>query len=188
MKFSERVGISKIDTALQVQGMNDDLRNSLWNVLDLLIWQSKDFITKQYGIVRIQDFSSRLWFNFFKLPIDSRPKYGDEILEIIREHFFNGEWYDVYAILEYVLAAQKDQSLIKAINKILERELSGYRFINSAFVPVTDELELEAVEKAISEGPFSGVHGHLNQEKGKSFRMERSNYNRMQSDAAKPRR
>ena len=161
MKFSERIGISKVDTALQVQGMNDDLRNSLWNILDIIMWSSKDFITTQFGEARIQDFSSRLWFNFFKLPIDSRPRYGSQILEIIREHFFNCEWHGVYEFLEYVLTTQKNQNLIKAVNKILERELSGYRFINSAFVPVTDELELEAVEKAISEGPFSGVHGHL---------------------------
>ena len=161
MRFSQRIGVTQVDTVLQVQGMNDDLRNSLWNVLDIFIWRKKNFVMAQYGEAGIQDFSSRLWFNYFKKPIDSRPNYGSDVLEQIRDYYFGVEWYEVYDFLEYVLSSRRDPKLISGMNNVLDRELSGYRFIESAFVPVTDEVEIEAVQKAISEGPFSGIHGHL---------------------------
>ncbi len=161
MKFSQRIGINPVDTVLQVQGMNADLRNSLWNILDILIWKTNEFVMSQHGEGGIQDFSARLWFQYYKEPIDSRPDYGPDILEQIRGSYFSADWYEVYDFLEYVISIRKCPKLITGINKILERELSGYRYIESAFVPVTDEVEIEAVQKAVSEGPFSGVHSHL---------------------------
>ncbi len=161
MKFSERIGINQVDTVLQVQGMDDDLKNSLWNVRDIFLWSQRGFATKQHGDPRIQGFSSKMWFSYFKEPIDSRPIYGTDILKQIRGYFFGAEWYVIYEFLEYILSSQNDPKLTNGINKILERELSGYRFIESTFIPVTDEVEIEAIQKAVSEGPFSGVHSHL---------------------------
>lgn len=161
MKFSERLGITTVESVLQVGEMNDDLRNSLWNVLDIFMWGSKNFVFSSYGQAGIFNFSHDLWFHYFKKPVDSRPDYGNRILEVIRDYYFHSEWYEVYEFLEYILVTEKNSRLIKIINEILDRELSGYRFIDSVFVPVTDEVEIEAIKQAINEGPYKGVHAHL---------------------------
>jgi len=165
VKFSERIGITPVDTTLQTQGMNDALRNSLWNVLDIYIWSRKGFKYSLYGsdLGDIDLFSRRLWFNYFKKPIDSRSRYPDKILDSIRKYFFDAEWYEAYDFLEYVISFQRTPRLSSAINSILERELAGYRYIEETFVPVTDKQEVEALQKALAEGPFSGVQAHLKQ-------------------------
>ena len=163
MNFSQRIGITPVETALQTHGINDALHNSLWNVMDVFIWSRDRFLYKQYGSADIEEFSRSLWFHYFKKPMDSRPDRAHRILKAIREYYFGCTWYEVYDFIEYVLLAEKNYRLNGAINNILERELSGYRFVESAFIPVTDELEVEAVQKALTEGPFSGVHAHLKQ-------------------------
>lgn len=47
---------------------------------------------------------------------------------------------------------------------MLEREMSGYRFVNNLITPITDEIELKEIEDALNESKltkYSGVHTHL---------------------------
>lgn len=165
MKFSQRIGKQPVCTVLQTEGMDDALRNSLWNVLDLFIWQRQGFLRPSYGgagrFGKIDDFSKVLWFQFFKKPIDTRPTSPNELLAVIRKFFFGCEWYEVYDFLEFVLQLEKTEQLTAAINNILERELAGYRYVSEAFVPVTDAQEIESIEHALDSGPFVGVAAHL---------------------------
>ena len=161
MRFSDRLGITQANNVLQTQGMSDELRNSLWNILDMLLWSKPNFVTTPIGEPEIKHFSNRLWFNYFKKPIDSKSGYGPNILTAIREYFFEAKWYDVYNFLEYIILSEGNTKLIEVVNKILERELSGYRLIEGYFVPITDDIEIESIQKAIAECPFSGVHEHL---------------------------
>jgi hypothetical protein len=165
MKFSQRIGKQPVYTALQTEGMDDALRNSLWNVLDLFIWQRQGFLGPSYGgggpVGDIHAFSQVLWFQFFKKPIDTCPTRALELLAVIRKFFFESEWYEVYDFLEFVLRLEKPDQLSAALNNILERELAGYRFVSGAFVPVTDPQEIESIEQALDSGPFVGVAAHL---------------------------
>lgn len=88
MRFSERKGMKKVSEIIQVEGMNADLRNSLWNVLDLLAWRADGFIYDRYKESGIELYSKELWFGYFKKPIDARPSSPGEILDEIREYFF----------------------------------------------------------------------------------------------------
>ncbi|WP_370979458.1 AbiJ-NTD4 domain-containing protein [Agaribacterium sp. ZY112] len=161
MKFSERIGKNKVKTGLQLNDINVELRNSLWNVLDVFFWSEDEFLYASYGKAGIEDFSSKLWHFYFKLPMDTRPNHGGEILGEIRKYYFSCEWYEIYDFLEHILKSEKNGRLIQQVNRILESELAGYRFIDSAFVPVTEEQEIEAIESAIAEGPYAGVRSHL---------------------------
>ena len=154
----------------------NELRNSLWNVLDVYIWGRDYFLYRQYGQGDIEEFSRRLWFHYFKKPMDSRADRPHKVLAAIRDYYFGCSWYEVYVFVEYALLAERNSRLIGAINNILERELSGYRFIESAFVPVTDEVEVEAIEKALTEGPFKGVHAHLKKAMEHLSRREKPDY------------
>lgn len=165
MKFSQRIGKQPVNTVLQTEGMDDALRASLWNVLDLFIWQRHGFLYPSYSssgpLGDIDDFSKVLWFHFFKKPIDTRPAYAGDLLGVIRNFFFNCEWYEVYDFIEFVLGLENTEQLSAAVNNILERELAGYRYVSQAFVPVTDAEEIESIEQALDSSPFAGVAAHL---------------------------
>jgi hypothetical protein len=72
-RFSERKGFKKASDVIQSEGMTDELRNSLWNALDILVWGVKDFVYAQYGEAGITMFSRALWNRHFKLPMDRIP-------------------------------------------------------------------------------------------------------------------
>jgi len=164
--FSERMGIVERSTLLQRDGMNADLRNSLWNVLDSKIWNSRNFVYAQHGEPRIVGFSKALWFDFFKRPVDERPERNHRILEEIRSFYFEAPWNRVYDFIEFILIICEDPKfpqLRNYLNIILERELAGFRVIEDRFVPITDQNEIEEVAEAIAESPYAGARAHLRQ-------------------------
>lgn len=165
MRFSQRIGEVQVSDVVQTEGMSDALRNSLWNVLDQCIWSKQTFLRNHYGngLGFVDEFSRDLWFNFFKLRIDSRPEYGFEILDQIRKYFFSCKWYEVYDFIEFIVQTYKILGLIELVNEVLERELSGFRLIDGLFTPVSDESEREAIESALAPGPFAAVQAHLHQ-------------------------
>lgn len=153
-----------VSDVVQTEGMSEALRNSLWNVLDQCIWSKGTFLRNHHGgLGFVDDFSQELWFNFFKLRIDSRPEYGFQILEQIRTYFFSCKWYEVYDFIEFVVQTYKILGLIELVNEVLERELSGFRLIDGLFTPVSEASEREAIESALAPGPFAGVQAHLHQ-------------------------
>ena len=149
--------------------MNDELRNSLWNVLDLLIWSTPGFVySLQRGNGEIEKFSRILWSGYFKKPVDSRPGYGLPsrgrlILESIREYYFNCKWNEVYDFLEFVVKANSFNTprLADYLNEMLKREFAGYTFINGVAVQITDVQESELLNETLSDSTFGLVTAHL---------------------------
>ena len=161
--FSERKGLKPISNIIHTNDMPDELRNSLWNVLDIHFWSTRDFVRTDYGTAKIDTFSRHLWFSYYKLPIDSRPNNGYEILAYIRERFFNYSWNEVYDFLEFLISIKGNPDLAKFINFVLEREMTGYRIINGYLIEITSEQEVEMLEEALSDSRFAGVSIHLKQ-------------------------
>ena len=155
----------EVSDVVQTEGMSDALRNSLWNALDQCLWSNETFLFNRHdgGLGFVDAFSRQLWFNFFKLRIDSRPAYGRQILDLLRKYFFSAKWYEVYDFIEFVVQTYKIFGLLELINEVLERELSGFRLIDGLFTPVSDVSEREAIENALAPGPFAGVQAHLHQ-------------------------
>ena len=166
--FSERYGHRPVQSVLQVESMNDDLRNALWNAFQLAIWDSDRFLYSRSGTPGIDAFSKFLWARLFKKPIDSRPISHGSIdstrtLLHIRQHFFNGEWHEVYSFAEVVVTyfARTHPKLPEYLNSILTAEMAGYRFIDNQIAPITSSQEVEALELALSDKQFGGVEQHL---------------------------
>ncbi len=160
-KFSERKGYVDTNVTLQAEGINDDLRNSLWNVLDQQIWSAIGFLGWYHDREpRIRSFSKNLWFHYFKKPVDSRPGLEPQILSAIREYFFNCPWYEVYDFIEFIVS-ERDTRLQDSIRQILERELSGFRLISGRFVDITDEQEVQVLEEVLSDTEYEPVTLHL---------------------------
>ncbi len=160
MLFSQRKGYTSISDIIQTDGMSDELRNTLWNILDLFIWQSPNF-EKSYNPKNLDNYSTFLWLSYFKKPVDSRPDSSYRVLQVIREYFFTAEWYQVYNFIEVSLKYFEDDTLYTVMNSGLERELSGFRFIDNILTNITDEQEIRMVDEALKDNDFPGVKKHL---------------------------
>ncbi len=169
--FSQRKGLKPVPEIAQIGGMNDELRNSLWNVMDNIFWSAPDFMFTQGGYEGdIERFSIKLWANYFKKPVDSRPGFPGQnrahnTLQEIRRYFFQCDWNEVYDFLEFIVRgyASEKPTLVRLLNFVLERELAGYRFLDGNVVDITDAQELTALEEALVDTQFATVNAHLAQ-------------------------
>lgn len=167
--FSQRKGIKPIVEVTQIGAMNEELRNSLWNVLDHVFWSSDGFLYAQRGYeAYIESFSSDLWSLHFKKPVDSRPGLGytdrgRRILAQIRAHFFECEWYEVYDFMEFIVGSYIESypEIVNKINEVLNRELAGYIFIDEVLVDITDPQESQMIAEALTDTRFASVSAHL---------------------------
>ena len=162
-RFSERKGFRPVSEVIQTDFMNDALRNSLWNVLNVTLWSTKDFVHAEYVVPQIYEFSLNLWFHYFKRPVDSRPDQAHRILAEIRVYFFSCSWYEVYDFLEFVVSNYEHSRpyIAERFNEILERELSGYRFISGQLADIIDKQEIAMLEEALRDSRFTGISSHL---------------------------
>jgi hypothetical protein len=161
MRFSQRMGINPVPDAIQVDGMNDELRAGLWNVLLVEEFGKTGFV-REYNryTPRIGKFSAALWSNYFKLPIDERPDYNSRKLAQIREYFFGCSWHQAYDFIEFCVEYHGDR-FIEPLNSILERELSGFRLIGGKIAPISSPEEVETIQEAIGDQTFPGASAHL---------------------------
>src|SRR5216683_23211 len=108
MTFSERYGYTKARDVVQLESMDDALRNSLWSVLTNFVW--KEVHTSSTGTAYVSERSNvphynlcvALWFRFFKLPLDEIPNKWGQVLAWLKPYFFNCKWYEVYDFVEFV--------------------------------------------------------------------------------------
>jgi len=160
--FSQRKRLKKVSDVIQIESMSEDLRNSLWNALDVTLWSKEGYVYRQYGEPDIERFSRALWFIFFKKPIDERPERNHRVLDEIRDYFFGCKWFEVYDFLEFVVQFHnKTKGLTDLLNAILERELSGYRLVDGIVVDIIDKQEVEMLESALKDTQYEGVNAHL---------------------------
>lgn len=173
--FSQRKGLKPVSEIIQTDSMNNDLRNSLWNALDVALWSSTGFLWKQYGEAEIEPLSRALWFNYFKKPLDSRPDRNDKILAELRKCFFGCEWFEAYDFLEFVIAYYERTMprLSEFMNDILERELSAFRFVSGHLTDITNAQELAMLDDALRDSKFAGVAAHL--QRGLELYADREN-------------
>lgn len=154
-RFSDRLGITKPPTELQLEKMNDELRASLWNVIAITVDD------------KWSETLSHLFIHYFRKPIDTLPEYVHECRAWLLKVFEESSWYEVYNLVEHVWAnievlsnRRLNQRLFEiALNRVLERELSGYRAIDGKFVPITDKHEIESIRRAASEPVSLGFEG-----------------------------
>ncbi|MEB3283464.1 MAG: DUF5763 domain-containing protein [Lyngbya sp.] len=163
--FSQRRGLKAVPTVIQVESMNQDLRNSLWNVLSENFFReySNNSRASYYG-VSVDSFVKYIWKDHFKKPLETLSLLtiiNSMLVEDLLDYFQNREWYEVYDFLEIAINYFKSPHLVKEINYILERELAGYRFVGNGFTPITNEQEVEMLECAVEDKDFPAVASHL---------------------------
>lgn len=167
--FSQRRGITPVSEKIQTDGIDDALRTALWNAVNKEMRSIPGFFPEGYREVGlISSFSEAIWDRHFKRPVDTRPADSKEIYNELRRHFLGAEWFEVYNFLEAVLQWWPDyqnvgyrESLQARLNDALERERSGFRFIDFLAVQITDAEEIKSIEEAIRDDRFAAVSEHL---------------------------
>lgn len=171
MKFSDRIGITKPKAFLQLNGMDEELKNCLWNAFQ-----------KHVGPV-IVEIHEEIIGDFFKRTISESSwdfaafDEDKRKLQEVKSLYSELEWFDIYNFIEFIPNTEyfrtsdrydkkRIKDFINQCNKVLERELSGYRFIKSHLVPITNEDEVKSIEETLSTSEsrkkLEGIRIHLN--------------------------
>lgn len=172
MQFSERYGYKKIREIVQIDTIDEPLRNALWNLLTIYVWDHMRPSTGFHGGYRLSDSSNReinelcrrLWFSYFQKPLDQLNDEWREVHTYLRKYFFGCEWYEVYDFIEFVATNFRryefKDKFIAACNDTLVREVSAYRFVDGLISRITEQQEVDEIEQALDIAP-GPVRTHL---------------------------
>ena len=157
MKFSERYGYNPTRDRFQIESIDQALKNKIWNLLKLCYW---DEVKRIYGDAYLnhpnnkfmESLCQKLWFDYFKEPLDQLGDKWNTVLEHLRRYYFQCKWHEVYDFIEYIanqyLKVDINRKFMNTCNKVLEEEMSAYRFVKGKITRITDSVEIEAIEKA----------------------------------------
>ncbi|MBM4056329.1 MAG: hypothetical protein FJ264_16990 [Planctomycetes bacterium] len=148
--FSQRKGLKAVKKLIQIDNIDDDLLNGLWNALTIYYWGK----TSEYAFSKdLYILFKRLWHSYFKKPIDTLSSNWEISYQEIREYYFNCSWFEVYDFIEFIANNYPNQSTNKIFinfsNNVLERELSAYRFIDGKITQITAKEEIDEIEEAL---------------------------------------
>lgn len=167
--FSQRKGLKPIKSVMQVDSIDDDLRNGLWNALKIFYWHRGDESQYSYYLPTIRDLHILMiytWRDYFKQPIDNISDSWDSVRSTLRQYFFSCTWNEAYDFIEFIANTYEDESRNKEFmefcNFILEREMSAYRFVAGQITQITSEEEVSSIEEALSDtSKLKPVNNHL---------------------------
>jgi hypothetical protein len=167
--FSQRMGFRPLKPEIQLEGINYELLNSLWNVLfSYYLNRYSPKVGSTYRRVEgsnRHNFARGYYWHFKKMPIDQIETNWIDFLANLREDFFSYKWHRVYSFVEFILAYVEERfvtSIIQSLNLTLERENSGYRLIDGTICPITSQEEIASVEEALKRGSvYQGIGEHL---------------------------
>jgi hypothetical protein len=177
-RFSERIGVSKKSKTIQIEGMSDELRNSIWNFF-FNLYDRPDNRGEDYW-VRVANHIAEF---FRKVPKDNLPFRSYDCRDWVKAYFNKLDWAEVYDLTEFLVQNHSimtktyfrnigtyhhhpvdESELISGLNELLERELSGYRLVSGFLTPISDKVEVDEIETAIDKARgrgLLGTHEHI---------------------------
>ena len=181
MRFSQRYGYTPVKDIIQLEDMDVELRNSLWNCLETIYWnQGRSSYLDDSMNADLRGICRVIWKDFFKKPLDTLPRSWPEAKNQLRHYFFNqAQWYQVYDFIEFIPEHDFSRSSPPRpvvfrydVNEVLEREMGGYRFVDELIAPITDRTEIDEIETAMN-----GVNQSVTEQLQKSlhFLSDRDN-------------
>jgi AbiJ N-terminal domain 4 len=164
-RFSDRIGVTRPRHEIQLDSMDIELRNGLWNWVCWALDNNNYHSRHNYW----HAIAHETWDDFFNDRRDAAPTYSD-VPDALRTRFFEFQWFEVYNFVQYLLprvnrvreSYDKRDNLVDMLNYYLERGLSGYRCVGELLVPVTSPPELAAIRNAgTPRTGFEGVAEHI---------------------------
>lgn len=178
--FSDRLGITQPKLALQVDSIDVDLRNCLWECCC-------EFYFKEFGEspyvakTPLSPILRDLYVNHFKQTSDNIDTFVSDEVAKQKVNFYQLRWYEIYNLIEFLSGAASrnivpgtirailhpemyDEGFKERVNFFLEREKSAYRFIGDVLAPISSDIEVAAISEAAGVGDkFVGARSHIRQ-------------------------
>jgi hypothetical protein len=168
MRFSQRIGQNPVKSVFQIESVDNDLKNRLWNIIFDSIAKLKFYTFKDEN--ERSTFYYKLWREFFNIPLNEIPKAAQTVndtlaMKFIRDWYVSAKWYEVYDLLEFILSVESfrtKKALTEKINEVLRLEMSAYRIVDEVIMRINSNEEIEAIEEAVvGTDKMKSVNTHL---------------------------
>jgi hypothetical protein len=165
MRFSERLGIIDVRSALQGRSLDLPTRSRLWSAVAQAVPNSGGQM--RFTQTWMGALYSEIWSEFFKEPVDEMPQSEAEVRARLKQVFIDGQWYEVYDLMEFMFRSThkgSKKNLPEQVSHILAEEMAGFRLLRGEFVEITSETEIEAIEDSLSvtnNERFAPAHAHI---------------------------
>ncbi len=161
--FSDRNGIEPLNTDIQFDTLDKRTRVRLINTIKSLYtylyeglsWNSQ---AKQRFIKYV---IREIYCNIVEL---NCLYHEDDAFQNLTDTILNDEYYNVLTVVEAVAqyfddywreanykTRTEDSIIYKLLNVVFQEEYVGYRFVGNIISPITDEIEIKAVNEAIND-------------------------------------
>lgn len=168
MRFSQRHGHKPIKSIIQLESMDEDLRNSLWNAVYMHYFAIPGLANNIYNDRDLPQLLRAIWANYFKWQVTSLSPVWSETSQKIHDFFITCPWYEVYDFIEFLANLDHPyynpvrDRFINSCNNYLQSEVSAYRFIGKKIVPITSPEEISSIEQALRvTNKLTPVYTHL---------------------------
>ncbi|MDD2916763.1 MAG: hypothetical protein PHH70_02870 [Candidatus Gracilibacteria bacterium] len=150
--FGVRNGF-EVEKSLQIKDLDRSLRNHIWS-------QFSGIFSRQDQLLEL------IIINYFYEPIDEfyvrNGEYfnSSRVMVFIKDKILNDTISVVCGLLEFVIVHHPGFQQI--FNPIFSEHKFQYQFIDGLITPITDELEIQSIEKSLEIlSPFVGARGHI---------------------------
>lgn len=153
LTFSQRKGLTPHPEPVQLESLDERLRTDIWNLLYTEFFK----LDARIAPYSLEDF----WWHHFAQPAEG---YNESRLaSLIRATVIEGEWYEVYDLLEFIASQTPSYSgrLLDILNAILKINRAGYRIVADQVVEITNETELESIRTAVAQAPVQPAREHM---------------------------
>lgn len=161
MRFSDRIGVTTPSKLLQIESIDEPLRNALWQFCRENILYASEYrpLDPSWGD-RYRSIYVSIYTKFYKKTEDDMPDTDIECVGKIRGWYFKAKWYELYNFIEFLFSENEGRK--RELNVILAENRSAYRFIDGQLAPISDALEADAIAAAASvPEPFAGARTHI---------------------------
>lgn len=165
--FSERMGYGSPRSEIQKTFVDEELRLDLWNAFYFVYLQPLES-QMILPFMTLPGWLAAIWTEVMRRPAHEMPSSLNATANEVNNWLMSAQWYRVYDFVEYVAktTSQEDpeqtERFMMMSNNKLEKNISAYRFVNGEIAPVIDEVEIQAVEAAVShQGSLAPVGIHL---------------------------
>ncbi|MFS0688294.1 AbiJ-NTD4 domain-containing protein [Sporosarcina sp. 179-K 8C2 HS] len=157
MRFSERMGFREVKSVIQVDSIDKDLLNGIWNgILEFYYSHYFDPYHFEVNYETLKELTKKLVKDYFKEPLDEINLESRKPIDMLRDYIFDEytEWYEIYDLVEFIpntfeQTARVNFEFMDYCNSIFEREVSAYRFVGGEIVQITSHEEIQEIEDAL---------------------------------------
>ncbi len=169
--FSQRKGLKPLQKTLQVEDLDEELRNRLWSVLYTYIFcnyeRSDRIVGRSQKAEEAVNIAYYFWTEFCKKPADTftepNPNLSNTSFHFIKAGILAKPWNEALDLVEFILRDMPPSyhnELVDALNTVFEDENASFRVIGIEITEITDPIEIETIETAIQH-TRGATHTHL---------------------------